>query len=73
LDVFYNKQLVSFFGLWLSYGRFNIKFSSHGNNESSSEKKLFQISPTAETSAAVPETLTGYHHPVKFPVKYYSF
>jgi tRNA(Leu) C34 or U34 (ribose-2'-O)-methylase TrmL len=35
------------------------------------KKKLFQISPTAETSAAVPATLTGYH-PVRFPVEYYS-
>jgi hypothetical protein len=35
------------------------------------KKKLFQISPSAETSAVVPATLTGYH-PVKFPVEYYS-
>jgi len=41
------------------------------NNDSSSEKKLFQISPIAETSAAVPATKTGYD-PVKFPVEYYS-
>jgi hypothetical protein len=43
------------------------------NNESSSEKKkkLFQISPNAETSAVVPATLRGYH-PVKFPLEYYS-
>ena len=35
------------------------------------KKKLLQISPTAETSAVVPATLTGYH-PVKFPVEYCS-
>jgi hypothetical protein len=35
------------------------------------KKKLFQISPTAETSAAVPVTLTGYY-PLKFPLEYYS-
>jgi len=41
------------------------------NNDSSSEKKLLQISATAETSAVVSVILTGYH-PVKFPVEYYS-
>jgi hypothetical protein len=35
------------------------------------KKKLFQSSPTGETSAAVPATLTGYH-PVRFSVEYYS-
>jgi len=86
LHVFHNKQFVSFFGFHTAESTVSSavletyhttwykmvqEFRHITMTAHLKKKKLFQSSPTAETSAVVPETLTGYH-PVKFLVRYCS-